>query len=123
MVPASIGGRVGHSELWLCELHEDDGSVWDALEHAGRFAEELYAMLQVRTAVAEVPAARLRPSEARAFELHSTRGKPLARIACESDCCARYLGIRCGNKVMGQRQKAFCHSVGAVLALACDART
>ena len=69
--------------------------------------------------LAEVPAAHLRTWETRAYELVlGARGAPpVARIACESDCRARYLGIRCGNKVMGERQKAFCHSLRGALHL------
>ena len=119
LVPVTDAAGTVHSELRLCELHEGGGSVWTALEHAGRFAEELYGVLQVCSALAEVPAAHLRTWETRAYELVlGARGAPpVARIACESDCRARYLGIRCGNKVMGERQKAFCHSLRGALHL------
>ena len=43
LVPVTDAAGTVHSELRLCELHEGGGSVWTALEHAGRFAEEALA--------------------------------------------------------------------------------
>ena len=64
--------------------------------------------------VVEVASHALRHEEARAVELRCA-GIALARISCEYDFCARRLGVRCGYKALGDREKRHVHTLRARL--------
>jgi seryl-tRNA synthetase len=125
------------NELWLSVACVDDGSCWSILDELTALAEELHTELHgLALATRDVCAADLTLSEARAMELcvlprvegetpatgaaasGSMEGDAsivLAHAACEYDYDGRRLGMRCGFKSVGEREKRHVHTLRACL--------
>lgn len=123
------GCEDGVPSLWLHVACADDGSCWGALNELMQLAEELHAALHgMPTRTHEMRAEELGLADAKAFTLNAAlprpeahavdqpaRGIELARVSCEFDYRARRLGMRCGFKTMGERNKRHPHTLRACL--------
>lgn len=115
----ACGPHVCVSEVW-----PDDGSCWAALEAVASLSEALHLSLGVAGQRREEHTGALGHSEARAVALEfgdgaarAAGGCPitLSRAACHESYVARSLGMRCGSKKLGERQKRFVHTVSATI--------
>ena len=128
---SSSGPHVYVSEIW-----PDDGSAWQAWDQATSLCQEVHARIGLLTNRREAHTGELRHAEARAVVLEhalhrehaespcpehanakreeSASSIALARVWCSEAFSARWLGIRCGGKAMGERNKRYVHTLSRI---------